>query len=73
MTFERFIALLVQVGIPEEILNEADENWQIRHDLALTSAETVALQAKIEHLAPLGFSLWGAEDYSLGEIISLLR
>ncbi|CQD48420.1 Uncharacterised protein [Yersinia intermedia] len=71
MNFDNIISLLCEVGVPEDVLSDADGSWQLRRDLGLSSAETVAFQARLQHQTGKQFSLWGCRDYSLDEIISL--
>ncbi|MFZ4831855.1 hypothetical protein [Rouxiella sp. Mn2063] len=73
MNLEKLLLLLAEIGVPEEILHEADGSWMLRQDLALSSAETVALQAKLKSFGNDSFSLWGDKDFSLNEIISAMR
>lgn len=69
-TIDDLLALLGEVGVPEEVLQEADGSWQLRNDLALSSAETVALQALLKSRYGYQFSLWGEHDYTLDELVS---
>lgn len=71
MDLNRILALLSEVGVPADVLAEADGSWQLRRDLALSSAETVALQARLQQQTKAQFSLWGSCDYTLDEIIAL--
>ncbi|MFI8417085.1 hypothetical protein ACQKDS_11645 [Serratia sp. NPDC078593] len=73
MTFTDLLALLVELGIPENVLQDADGSWQLRQDLALSSAETVALQTGLKARCDVSLSLWGAHDYSLDELIEKMR
>ncbi|EKT53044.1 hypothetical protein [Providencia burhodogranariea] len=73
MDFDSIILLLSEVGIPKNVLSDADGSWQLRRDLSLSSAETVALQARLQQQTGKLFSLWGNHDYSLDEIISLVN
>lgn len=70
MTFEALLLLLAEIGVPEDVLQQADGSWQLRQDLALSSAETVALQAQLKNRCSPSFSLWGGRDYSLDELIA---
>ncbi|AYO40764.1 hypothetical protein H5P17_22415 [Serratia sp. OS31] len=70
MTFEGLLSLLAEIGVPEDVLQQADGSWQLRQDLALTSAETVALQTQLKNRCSATLSLWGARDYSLDELIA---
>ncbi|ALD46867.1 hypothetical protein SMQE32_17930 [Serratia marcescens] len=69
-TLDDLLALLAEVGVPEDVLQEADGSWQLRQDLALSSAETVALQALLKARCVNAPSLWGGRDYSLEQLIS---
>jgi len=71
MDFNNIISLLNEIGIPADVLDKADGSWQLRRDLALSSAETVALQARLQQQTGRQFSLWGSNDYTLDEIIAL--
>jgi len=73
MNIEKLLLLLAEIGVPEEILQEADGSWLLRQDLALTSAETVALQVRLKHDSKRPFSLWGNKDYSLNELIDAMN
>ncbi|WBL72940.1 hypothetical protein [Serratia liquefaciens] len=70
ITFEGLLSLLAEIGVPEDVLQQADGSWQLRQDLALTSAETVALQTQLKNRYSATLSLWGARDYSLDELIA---
>lgn len=69
-TLDDLLALLAEVGVPEDVLQAADGSWQLRQDLALSSAETVALQALLKAHCVDAPSLWGGQDYSLDQLIS---
>lgn len=71
MDLNSILTLLSEVGVPADVLEEADGSWQLRRDLALSSAETVALQARLQQQTEAQFSLWGSRDYSLDDIIAL--
>ncbi|EKQ2080648.1 hypothetical protein P4Z30_000454 [Salmonella enterica] len=65
---EDLLVLLAEIGVPKEVLHEADGSWQLRNDLALSSAETVALQVLLKSRYGYEFFLWGEHDYSLDEL-----
>ncbi|BEM28200.1 hypothetical protein SME05J_17700 [Serratia marcescens] len=69
-TLDDLLTLLAEVGVPEDVLQAADGSWQLRQDLALSSAETVALQALLKARCVDAPSLWGGQDYSLDQLIS---
>jgi len=73
MDFNGILALLTDIGIPEEVLGDADGSWHLRRDLALSSAETVALQAQLQPLVGGPVSLWGGQDFTLDDLVALVN
>ncbi|WJV54747.1 phosphopantetheine-binding protein [Pectobacteriaceae bacterium CE70] len=71
MNIETLITMLAEIGVPNEVLEDADGSWQLRQDLGLTSAETVALQVRLQKQFDAPVSLWSSHDYTLDEIVSL--
>lgn len=71
MNLARLITLLIEIGVPNDVLADIDGSWRLREDLGLSSAETVALQARLRDDHSVSVSLWGRHDYSLDEILSL--
>jgi hypothetical protein len=73
MNMDTLITILNEIGIPDEVLMDVDSSWQLRQDLGLSSAETVALQSRLWEEFAISVSLWGRHDYSLDEILSLVK
>ncbi|WP_311567895.1 hypothetical protein [Photobacterium arenosum] len=72
MKATRVIDLLITIGLPQDLLQSAESDWQLRTDLGLSSAETLQLQIQLEQLGCTGFSLWDTHDYSLQELESMI-
>ncbi|OTA20792.1 hypothetical protein Xbed_01042 [Xenorhabdus beddingii] len=72
MNTKRIIALLATVGLPDDLLKSAGDDWRLRDDLSLSSAETLHLQILLEDLRCTGFSLWDTHDHSLEELEQLI-
>ncbi|CAM3823334.1 hypothetical protein [Xenorhabdus thuongxuanensis] len=72
MNTKRIIGLLAAVGLPDDLLKSAGNDWRLRDDLGLNSAETLHLQILLEDLRCTGFSLWDTHDHSLEELEQLI-
>ncbi|WP_203234270.1 hypothetical protein [Burkholderia mayonis] len=72
MASTQIIGLLTEIGLSAELLQSAESDWQLRADLGLSSAETLALQVRLERLGCTGFSLWDKHDHSLEELDRLI-
>ncbi|KVD82539.1 hypothetical protein WS62_23160 [Burkholderia sp. ABCPW 14] len=72
MASTQIIGLLTEIGLSAELLQSAESDWQLRADLGLSSAETLALQVRLEQLGCTGFSLWDKHDHSLEELDRLI-
>ncbi len=73
MVSTRVIALLKEIGLPAELLASAADDWELRADLGLSSAETLELQLMLEQLGCVGFSLWDTHDHALRELEQLIE
>lgn len=73
MPVTRVIDLLITIGLPQDLLQSAEGDWQLRTDLGLSSAETLMLQVQLEQQGCTGFNLWDTHDYSLKELETLIN
>lgn len=65
MIVGEIIKILSGMGVDPELLQQTQADWQLRADLALTSAETTALYHRLKDLTGVSAPLWGEEDLSL--------
>jgi hypothetical protein len=73
MNSRRITELLTTIGLSDDLLQSAGDDWQLRADLGLSSAETLQLQSLLEKLGCTGFSLWDTHDHSLEELEQLIE
>ena len=71
MTLDDLLKILAGIGIDDDLLEQATGDWQLRADLALSSAETTALHQRIKETTGRSMPLWGEDDLSLSTLIHL--